>query len=124
MNDSDENKKIVEVEEQQKEVEKLLQNRNDDYAYGREVLYASAERLQDVMEMALEIASESSHPRAIEVATNTATALSDIAKKLMAHQQDIEKLNNPAGSNPQTLNQNVNVKLSTKDLLEMIKSEE
>ena len=118
-NDSD-----TQITKLENEMKDILVNRSDDYAYGRDLLYSAAERLQDVLESAVDLARENEHPRAIEVATNTATALSDIAKKLMTHQQDIEKLTNPSGNNPQTVNQNLNVKLSTKDLLDLIKSEE
>ena len=70
------------------------------------------------------LAQESEHPRAIEVAANTANTLSDIAQKLMDHQLRTEKLNNPQGTNNNVTNNNLNVKLSTKDLLEMIKNDE
>lgn len=105
-----------------KEVKAIVQNRKDDYVYSRELLYASAERLQDILDSAVQLAQESEHPRAIEVATGTATALSDIAQKLMEHQLRTEKLNNPAGEKNVT-NNNLNVKLNTKDLLELLGKE-
>lgn len=105
-----------------KEVKAIVQNRKDDYTYSRELLYASAERLQDILDSAVQLAQESEHPRAIEVATGTATALSDIAQKMMEHQLRTEKLNNPAGEKNVT-NNNLNVKLNTKDLLELLGKE-
>ena len=104
-------------------MELMAKNRKDDYEYARELLYASSERLQDVLEAAVDLARESEHPRAIEVATNTATALGDIAAKMMEHHLRTEKLVNPKGSKGDTVNNNVNVKLNTKDLLELLGKE-
>jgi len=112
-----------EVDVIEKEVKGILQNRKDDYTYSRELLYASAERLQDVLDAAVQLAQESEHPRAIEVATGTATALSDIAQKMMEHQLRTEKLNNPNNESKNVTNNNLNVKLNTKDLLELLGKE-
>lgn len=111
---------IVDLEKQMK---KVLVNRNDDYEYARELLYQSAERLQDILESAVDLAREAEHPRAIEVATNTASALSDIAGKMMEHHMRTEKLNNPSCGKSEVVNNNVNVKLNTKDLLELLNRE-
>ena len=106
------------------EMKVVLQNRKDDYEYSRELLYSSAERLQDILEAAVVLAQESEHPRSMEVATNTATALADIAAKMMEHHQRTDKLNNPEGNAPKNVtNQNLNVKLNTKDLLELLGKE-
>lgn len=112
----------TEVTALDKELKKVLQNRQDDYTYSRELLYASAERLQDILDSAVQLAQESEHPRAIEVATNTAATLSDIAQKMMEHQLRTEKLNNPNQEKTSTTN-NLNVKLNTKDLLELLGKE-
>ena len=98
----------------------VLQNRKDDYEYSREILYSAAERLQDILESAVVLAQESEHPRSMEVATNTATALADISQKMMEHHQRLDKLNNPGGDRQQVTNQNLNVRLNTKDLLELL----
>lgn len=118
MNDID--KLEDEAKQVQRHMEKVLQNRNDDYEYARELLYMSAEKLQDILESAVQLAQESEHPRAIEVATNTASALGDVGAKMMEHHLRLEKLNNPKGDKGDTINQNVNVKLNTKDLLELL----
>ncbi len=104
------------------ELKKITKNRQDDYTYSRELLYASAERLQDILDAAVTLAQESEHPRAIEVATGTASALSDIAQKMMEHQLRTEKLSNP-NKEKVTTNNNLNVKLNTKDLLELLGKE-
>lgn len=111
-----------EVSVLEKDLKKVLQNRKDDYDYSRELLYASAEKLQDILDSAVQLAQESEHPRAIEVATNTAATLSDIAQKMMEHQLRTEKLNNPNKEKVSTTN-NLNVKLNTKDLLELLGKE-
>lgn len=119
MNDS-ENMEIAKVEDNLKEV---LKNRQHDYEYGRELLYSSAERIQDILDAAVTLAQESEHPRAIEVATNTASALADISDKMMKHHLQTEKLNNPKGEEKNVTNNNLNVKLNTKDLLELLNRE-
>ena len=115
MKDTD--KEITEVK---KEMDQVLVNRGDDYAYGRDVMYAASEKLQDLLEIAVENAQESGHPRAIEVAAGAANMLGDIAAKMMDHHMRLEKLNNPGGSKNETVNNNVNVKLNTSDLLELL----
>lgn len=114
-----EEKEIIELENQMKQV---LTNRKDDYEYGRDVLYVASERLQDILDAAVQLAQESEHPRAIEVATNTASSLADVAGKMMDHHIKTEKLNNPKGETQNTTN-NLNVKLNTKDLLELLNKE-
>lgn len=116
MTDS-ENQELMVLEN---EMKIILQNRKDDYEYSRELLYSSAERLQDILESAVVLAQESEHPRTMEVATNTATALADIAEKMMNHHQRLDKLNNPDGNKKEVTNNNLNLKLNTKDLLEML----
>lgn len=107
-------------DELKKSLELMATNRRDDYEYARDLLYASSERLQDVLDAAVTLAQESEHPRAIEVATQTATALGDVAGKMMDHHLRTEKLNNPKGDKKEVVNNNVNVKLNTKDLLDLL----
>lgn len=119
-------KEIANVDDEGKKASKLLQHRSDDYEYGREVLYQASERLQDVLEAAVELARESEHPRAIEVAANTARDLADVAGKLMKHQMDVNKVNgeNPSGNSEKSVtNNNLNVKMNTKDLLDLLNKE-
>lgn len=111
---------LVEVQDNMK---LMLKNRADDYEYARELLYASAERLQDILDSAVTLAQESEHPRAVEVATNTAASLADVAGKMMDHHLRTEKLNNPKGEKNQVTNNNLNVKLNTSDLLELLNRE-
>ena len=112
-----------EVSEVKDNMKLMLKNRNDDYEYARELLYASAERLQDILDSAVNLAQESEHPRAVEVATNTAAQLADVAGKMMDHHLRTEKLNNPKGEKASVTNNNLNVKLNTSDLLELLNRE-
>ena len=113
----------TEVSKLEDEMKLVLKNRQDDYEYSREIMYQSAERLQDILDSAVTLAQESEHPRAIEVATNTATALGDVAAKMMTHHLSMDKLNNPQGNKQEVVNNNLNVKLNTKDLLELLSKE-
>ena len=117
---SEQNTNLEVLDDEQKAVKKMLTNRKDDYEYSREVLYQAAERLQDVLDSAVDLAKESEHPRAIEVATGAANALGDIAAKMMDHHLKTEKLNNPDGQKREVTNNTMNVKLNTKDLLELL----
>ena len=112
--------KTTEVANLEDQMKLVLKNRNDDYEYARELLYQSAERLQDILEIAVDLAREAEHPRAIEVAKDAGVALGDVAGKFMEHHVTTEKLNNPKGDKGDTVNNNVNVKLNTSDLLELL----
>lgn len=107
----------------EKDVAKVLQNREDDYDYARDVLYVASEKLQDILDSAVQLAQESEHPRAIEVATQAANALADTAGKMMDHHIRTEKINNPKGEQVSKTTNNLNVKLNTKDLLELMGKE-
>jgi hypothetical protein len=114
------NNEIVEVETS---VSKMLQHRSDDYEYAREVLYAASEKLQAILDSAVQLAQESEHPRAIEVASNSAQTLADVAGRLMDHHLKTNKMNGQVESEKNVTNNNLNVKLNTKDLLELLGKE-
>jgi len=106
------------------QMHKVLEHRKDDYAYTRDVLYMAIEHQMDIVESAKQLAQESEHPRAIEVASNAVSQLTDMAGKLMEHQIKTDRLNNPTGQK-QTANttNNLNVHLKTSDLLELLNKE-
>ena len=113
-----------ELVETKDSVAKLVKHRSDDYEYAREVLYAASERLQDGLDRAVQLAQEAEHPRAIEVASNTAQTLGNIAGQLMDHHIRTEKIQKGATQNEKSVtNNNLNVKLNTKDLLELLGKE-
>jgi len=108
------------LKDEKNNLEKIITNRSDDYTYAREILYQSSERLQDILDAAVNLAQESEHPRAIEVATEAAKALGDTAAKMMDHHIKTERLQNPTGEQKSVTNNNLNVKMNTKDLLELL----
>lgn len=111
------NQEVITLE---KNMKQMLVNRKDDYDYARDVLYSASERLQDILDSAVQLAQESEHPRAIEVATQTANSLADVAGKMMDHHIKTEQLNHVNDKKTSTVNNNVNVKLNSKDLLELL----
>jgi len=124
MNNKDIEKTSQEIQTIEHSLQEVLKNRNDDYSYARDILYVTAEKLQDVLEAAVQMAQESEHPRAVEVAVQAANALADTAGKMMNHHVTVDKLNNPKGAETkQVTTNNLNVKLSTKDLLELLSRE-
>lgn len=110
----------TDLSDETKKLAKMARNRSDDYEYAREILYQSSEKIQDILDAAVNLAQESEHPRAIEVATEAAKALGDTAAKMMDHHIKTERLNNPTGEKNQVTNNNLNVKMNTKDLLELL----
>lgn len=110
----------TDLSDETKKLAKIARNRSDDYEYAREILYQSSEKIQDILDAAVNLAQESEHPRAIEVATEAAKALGDTAAKMMDHHIKTERLNNPTGEKNQVTNNNLNVKMNTKDLLELL----
>jgi hypothetical protein len=127
MDNAEENveKEVAVVEEKNDAVKKMLTHRNDDYEYGRELLYHAAEQLQELLGTAVTLAREAEHPRAIDVAKDTATTLADIAGKMMKHHEQTQKV---AGEVPEKttprINNNLNVKLSSKELLDLLSKDD
>lgn len=115
-----------EVDNLEKSMAQVIKNRSDDYEYGREAIYFAAEKLQDILEIAVENAHETGHPRAIEVATNTATSLAAAGQSLIDHQLKTKKLNDQASSGQSEINKttnNLNVNMKASDLLELFKKD-
>lgn len=113
---------IVPLEDNNTEL--LLRQRNDDYTYGRELLYSAAERMQDVLDLSIALAQEAQHPRAIEVAKDTAQALADISSKIMKHHEQQQKISGEVVKAKQVTNNNLNVKMSSKELLELLRKDD
>lgn len=63
------------------------EDREKDYQYARGQMYSIIEKMQETLEGAMEVAQESDHPRAFEVAFNGAKHLADVVDKL----QDLHK---------------------------------
>ena len=60
---------------------------NDDYAYARAKYYNLAEKGDEAIELMLELARDSEHPRAFEVLSNMMKQNAEIADRLMELQK-------------------------------------
>ena len=97
------------------------QDPEKDYEYTRGQLYDLIEKGQEAVQGALEVAQESGHPRAYEVAVNAMKQVSDMTDKLIDLQKKMKDLDAPIkGSAPTTVN-NTMFLGSTADLQKMLK---
>jgi len=98
---------------------------NPDADYTRANYYNLIEKGNEALDGILEVARESQHPRAYEVAANMMKNLSDMTEKLMILQKqrkELEKDNPQAVAGPTNVDKAVFVG-STADLLKQIKDE-
>lgn len=101
------------------------QESNPDADYSRSNYYNLIEKGNEALEGILEVAKESQHPRAYEVAANMIKNLSDVTEKLMILQKQQKELN-PQAAEAKTTNINVDKAVfvgSTAELLKQIKNE-
>jgi hypothetical protein len=69
-----------------------LQDRLKDYEYTRAELYTLISKGQEAVQGALEVAQESGHPRAYEVAVNAMKQVADMTDKLVDLQKKMKDL--------------------------------
>ena len=96
---------------------------DNDYKYSRENYYNLIERGQEAIEGILNIAKESEHPRAFEVAGQLIGQVAGTVDKL----QDLQKKLKDLKEVPKTANQNIKNALfvgSTAELQKMLKKDE
>jgi len=98
---------------------------NPDADYSRSNYYNLIEKGNEALDGILEVAKESQHPRAYEVAANMIKNLSDVTEKLMILQRQQKELQGPQ---QQAQAQNINVEKavfvgSTAELLKKLKNE-
>ena len=104
-----------------KQLRDVSNDSKDDYEYTRGELYSLIDQGQEAVRGALEVAQESGHPRAFEVATNAMKQVADMTDKLIDLQGKMKKLDEPtAGASPKTVN-NTMFLGSTADLQKMLK---
>ena len=99
---------------------------NPDAHYSRSNYYNLIEKGNEALDGILEVARESQHPRAYEVAANMIKNLSDVTEKLMVLQkQQLElKAKDPAPAGPTNISVDKAVFVgSTADLLKQLKNE-
>jgi hypothetical protein len=94
---------------------------NKDYEYTRGQLYTLISQGQEAVQGALEVAQESGHPRAYEVAVNAMKQVSDMTDKLIDLQHKMKNLGKEdKKSTPTTVNNTMFIG-TTADLQKMIK---
>lgn len=98
---------------------------NPDALYSRANYYNLIEKGNEALEGILEVAKESQHPRAYEVAANMIKNLSDVTEKLMILQKQQQELKpKDAHAGPTNINVDKAVFVgSTAELLRQLKNE-
>ena len=98
----------------------VSEDRDKDYEYTRGELYSLIDQGQEAVRGALEVAQESGHPRAYEVATNAMKQVADMTDKLMDLQKKVKDLDEEK-SGPSKVTNNAMFVGSTAELQKMLK---
>jgi len=94
-----------------------------DYEYQRQNFYNLVERGTDAVEGILELAKESDHPRAYEVAGNLIKQVAEVTEKLGDLQEKMKKLKEVPNNAPKNVTNALFVG-STAELQKMLKSDD
>ena len=92
-----------------------------DYEYTRGSLYSLIDKGREALDGALEVAQESGHPRAYEVAVNAMKQVADTTDKLLDLQKKMKDLDAPTKNSVNTKTTNNLFVGSTADLQKMLK---
>ncbi len=98
----------------------VTEDREKDYEYTRAELYSLIDQGQEAVRGALEVAQESGHPRAYEVATNAMKQVADMTDKLMDLQKKVKDLDEEK-KGPKNVTNNAMFVGSTAELQKMLK---
>ena len=98
----------------------VTEDREKDYEYTRGQLYSLIDQGQEAVRDALEVAQESGHPRAFEVATNAMKQVADMTDKLMDLQKKVMDLDEEK-KGPSKVTNNAMFVGSTSELQKMLK---
>ncbi len=98
----------------------VTEDREKDYEYTRAELYSLIDQGQEAVRGALEVAQESGHPRAYEVATNAMKQVADMTDKLMDLQKKVKDLDEDK-KGPSKVTNNAMFVGSTAELQKMLK---
>ena len=93
-----------------------------DYAYQRENFYNLVERGTDAVEGILELAKESDHPRAYEVAGNLIKQVAEVTEKLGDLQEKMKRLKEVPNNAPKNVTNALYVG-STAELQKLLKGD-
>ena len=92
-----------------------------DYEYSRAQLYSLIEKGQETLNGIMEVAEESSSPRAYEVAGQVLKSTADIADKLMDLQKKVKEIDETKNKTTNNVTNNAIFTGSTAELQKMIK---
>ena len=98
----------------------VTEDREKDYEYTRGELYRLIDQGQEAVQGALEVAQESGHPRAYEVATNAMKQVADMTDKLMDLQKKVKDLDEEK-KGPKNITNNAMFVGATSELQKMLK---
>ena len=99
-----------------------LDDVDSDYKYQRENFYNLIERGQDAIDGILEVAKQSDHPRAFEVAGNLISQVADVTEKLSRLQSSMKKLKEVPSNAPKSVTNALYVG-STAELQKLLKGD-
>ena len=111
---------VPEPEVVKKESKDDVEDRDKDYAYTRGELYSLIDQGQEAVRGALEVAQESGHPRAFEVAVNAMKNVADMTDKLADLHKKMKDLDEDK-SGPTKVTNNAMFVGSTSELQKMLK---
>ena len=95
---------------------------DNDYKYQRENFYNLIERGQDAIDGILEVAQQSDHPRAFEVAGNLISQVADVTEKLGKLQSAMKRLKEVPNNAPKNVTNALYVG-STAELQKLLKGD-
>jgi gas vesicle protein len=113
---------IMKAEETVKEI-KVASTDNqvrDDHEYARGNLYNLIEKGQEAINDILDVAKQTNHPRAYEVAGNLIKNVADITDKLLESQRKLKEISEEKPKGPNVVNNSLFVG-STSELQKMLK---
>ena len=96
-------------------------DREKDYRYTRGELYSLIDQGQEAVRGALEVAQESGHPRAYEVAVAAMKHVADMTEKLQDLHKKMKDLDAEAKKGPSSVTNNAMFVGSTTELQKMLK---
>ena len=99
-----------------------LEDVDSDYKYQRENFYSLIERGQDAIDGILDVAKNSDHPRAFEVAGNLISQVADVTEKLGKLQSAMKRLKEVPNNAPKNVTNALYIG-STAELQKLLKKE-
>lgn len=114
--------KPVKVEKDSPVAHNRLEERDKDYRHARSELYRLVDKMQEAVDGALEVAQESDHPRAYEVAINGMKNAADVVDKLADLHKKMNALEKDEPTQVHQTNTQNNIYMgTTEEILKLIK---